>query len=121
MAQKKKKSRSTGTEQLMILQILETDREQVVKIGALVWAMTGAAIGFFFVLMSILMLVSASVGLSPYPASGALNMIVYSIVIAFVLAVFYGMVGGLMGILLSDAANWVLQKVGGIKLRVRRI
>lgn len=122
MARKTRKvGEKKGLEQeVMVIQILETERDQLTKIGALVWSMTGAAIGCLFILASIMVLVFSLVpGMPQYPLSGSLYLISYSVIITFVLTIFYGMMGGLMGGLMSSAINWILQKMGGIKLKVR--
>lgn len=121
MPRRTKKPASKATDkEVVVLQILETEPEQLTKIAALVWGMTGAAIGGFLLLMSIMGLVlSLLPGMPKYPVSGSMRLIFFSLIITFVLTIFYGMMGGLMGALMSNAINWVLHKMGGIKFKVR--
>lgn len=104
----------------MLIQILEIDKEQLTKIGMLVWAMTGAAIGSLFVLASILVLLLPFF-MPQYRVSGGLDLVLYSILITFVLTIFYGMMGGLLGGIISHTINWILEKIGGIRIRVRKL
>jgi hypothetical protein len=106
----------------MVLQLLQTEPDQLTKIGAIVWGMTGAAIGLFFIFTAI---VGAVLNLVPGLPHLSWNSYIYltfmGIVITFVLTVFYTMCGAALGSLMENSVNWVLSKMGGIKIRVRKL
>jgi len=107
---------------VMILQLLQTEPDQLSKIGAMVWGMTGSAIGIFFIFTSIIgALLNLLPGLPHYPWEGYIYLTFISIVITFVLTIFYAMCGAALGSLMENSVNWVLNKMGGIKLRVRKL
>lgn len=117
---KQKPAQKPKDSDVMVLQLLQTEPDQLTKIGAMVWGMTGMSIGFFFIFTAI---IGALLNLIP----GMLNVSWYSyiylvfmgIVITFVLTVFYAMCGAALGSLMENTVNWILRKMGGIKLRVR--
>ncbi len=108
--------------EVMVLQLLQTEPEQFTKIGALVWGMTGMAIGIFFIFISLIgLLLNFVPGLPHISLNGFTYLIIMSLVITFVLTIFYAMCGAALGSMLENSVNWILNKMGGIKFRVRKL
>ena len=108
----------------MVLQLLQTEPDQFAKIGAIFWGMTGAAVGIFFIFTAI---IGAVVNLIPSLGLPHLSWFSYvyltfmGIVITFVLTVFYAMCGAALGSIMENSVNWMLDRMGGIKLKVRKL
>ena len=116
------KASKTKEGEVMILQLLETEPDQLMKIGGIVWGMTGAAIGSILVFITIIgFLLNFVPGMPNYPMSGVIYLLFMSIVITFVFTVFYSLTGAALGGMLANTVNWVLNKMGGIKLKVRKL
>lgn len=117
MARSKKEEKD-----VMILQLLETEPEQLMKISGMVWGMTGATIGSLFIFLTLIgFVVNLLPGTPHYPTTGIIYLLFISIIMTFVLTIFYAMTGALLGSLLANAVNWILQQMGGIKLKVRKM
>jgi hypothetical protein len=117
-----KKKSKTWEGKVMVLQLLETEPEQLTKIGAIIWATVGAAIGCLLILLSVVgLLLNLIPGTPQYPISGSIYLIFVSILITIGLTLFYGMAGAVLGSLTSNTVNWVLRKMGGILFRVRKL
>ena len=114
---------SKGKEgEVMILQLLETEPNQLMKIGGIVWGMTGAAIGSIFVFITLVgFLLNFVPGMPKYPMSGIIYLLFMSIIISFALTVFYTFAGAALGGMMANTVNWILKKMGGIKLKVRKL
>ena len=84
-----------------------------------VFGVIGFSIGLFLVLLSLL--IPYVPGMPEYAPGAGSRLVLTSVVITFVLAIFYSMMGGLLGNLGAKTFNTICGAYGGIKLRFKRL
>ena len=102
--------------EVLILQLIETEPEQLMKISAIFWGTTGAAIGSLFIFISLIGILLNYVSLM-----GGIFLLFSSIIITITLSFFYALTGAALGSMTSKTVNWILEKMGGIQLKVRKL
>ena len=106
---------------LMYMEVVKIYPEHLTALSAAVWGMTGFAIGGFFILLSAMGLLYG--GQIPgtniiFPASQSWYLLGISVVITLVLSIFYAMIGGLLGTVIADVYDMLVEKLGGIQMQV---